>query len=144
MPNHHPPKPEPRSAREILLGAQKERDWERQVTEWARRGGWHGIHVFRSSHPSPGGGGYSIYQGVHDGRNADHDDRKGVPDWLLVHPERKILLLPELKKESGRVSDDQERWHTMLRWIEHVAAPIWYPHDADEVRTILLGHGGPV
>lgn len=138
-----PGQPDGRTAREVLLAAQSERDWERQVTEWARRGGWHGIHVYRTAVRSErSGGGYSIYQGVHDGRNADHDDRKGVPDWLLVHPERKILLLPELKTVQGRVSPDQERWHTLLRWIDTVASPIWRPDHADDVRHILLG-GSP-
>lgn len=128
------------TGRAVLLGAQSEADWQRQVLEWARRGGWHGYHVYRSSLPSRDGqGGYSVYSGIHDGRNADHDDRKGILDLHLIHPSRGILLMPELKSTTGRVSSDQERWLAWLEEVREVHAEVWRPQDFERVRRLLTG-----
>lgn len=130
------------SGRDMLLAKQSEQSWLEHVMRLADRGGWHGYHVPRSSIREASGRVHGVYYGIHYGAPAaDHDDRKGIPDLLLVQPERHILLMPELKAHGGRVDDDQKRWNGWLAQVEHVAAPIWFPTDEATVRDMLLGTG---
>ncbi len=121
--------------RDRVLANTSERDFQDHVFTLAARGGFHGLH-FRVSHGS--------LEGLHGlnrafPRGADHDDASGIPDLLLVQPERGLLLLPELKASRGMVSDDQRRWLDWLADVVDVEAPVWRPADEDAIRKILLG-----
>jgi hypothetical protein len=121
--------------RKVLLSTTLEEQWQDWVMDQAALGGWHGAHI-RVSHRS--------LEGLHGKRRAfprgaDHDDAFGIPDLVLVQPERKILLLPELKTMSGRLSGGQELWLKWLAQVMYVQSPVWRPQDEGEVRAMLRG-----
>lgn len=120
------------SGRDDLMRTIAERDWQATVLQWARQGGFCAYHVRRSD---------SVSQGAHHPRRGDdHDDARGVPDLLLAHPVRQLVLFVELKRESGRLTPDQERWLDTLEWAGCEAA-VWKPSDHLVVRARLLGEG---
>lgn len=124
------------SGRELLLSHSAEQPWQAYVMRLAGQGGWHGFHISISHH---------TLEGVHAKhfkfpRNADHNDAEGIPDLLLVQPDRGILLMPELKRgRGGRLSPGQVAWNGWLSHVETFAAPVWRPSDEPEVRAALLG-----
>lgn len=123
------------TGRDRVLASTDERTFQEHLFNLAARGGWHGIHI-RVSH--------GTLEGLHSlnrafPRGADHDDTWGVPDLLLVHPERGLLLLPELKAMTGRLARDQRSWQNWLSDLDDVAAPVWRPADEDAMRALLLG-----
>lgn len=125
----------PLAGRDRVLASTSESEFQEHVFSLAARGGWHGVHI-RVSH--------GTLEGLHGlkrafPRAAHHDDAWGVPDLLLVHPERRSLLLPELKPVDGIVSDHQQRWLHWLADIVEVEAPLWRPTDETTMRTMLLG-----
>jgi hypothetical protein len=110
-----------------------ERAFLEHVMTLAALHGWHGIHIIRSR---------DVMEGVHSlarrfPRGAEHDDAHGFPDLLLVHPARRQLLLVELKRSSGRLTVDQQRW---LRWAADLGscrAYCWRPEDEREIQHVL-------
>lgn len=52
----------------------------------------------------------------------------GWPDLALAHPTRCLLLLAEIKTETGRVKPEQEQW---LNWLNAagIDARLWRPSD---------------
>lgn len=121
------------TGRELLLSRLSEDEWSDQVASWARRGGWCGVHIRRSLTTARG---FSVLAGVHTLRNSDHDDGRGLPDWLFARPGAP-LLLPELKTVSGRVSKDQQRWIALLATTTGPQVGVWRPTDEDAVREAL-------
>jgi VRR-NUC domain-containing protein len=95
--------------------------------------GWHGVHIIHS---------HGNIESLHSlkrrfPRAADHEDASGLPDLLLVHPGRGLLLLVELKTERGRVRPGQARW---LLWVGRgpsVMSTVWRPQDEAEIRRVL-------
>lgn len=121
--------------RQALLDRSPEHAFQEHIFTLAARGGFHGAHI-RLSH--------GTLEGLHGPRRefprgADHDDAWGIPDLILVHPERGVLLLPELKTARGVVSPDQQRWLGWLSDVVEVQAPVWRPAMEDEIRELLLG-----
>jgi hypothetical protein len=60
-----------------------------------------------------------------------HDSRRsaaGYPDLHLVHPQRGISLLRELKTEKGRLTPDQQQWLHALTAAGQDAG-VWRPMD---------------
>lgn len=62
----------------------------------------------------------------------------GYPDISLVHPQRGIIALAELKTQRGNVTDAQ--WH----WLNAIAraggrAYLWRPADMDGIADWLCG-----
>jgi hypothetical protein len=119
-----------------VLARSLERDWQRHVMNKAAMEGWHGFHirVSKGTLDSVHYDGAGVYP-----RRSDHDDAVGIPDLFLVHPERGQLLLPELKRTSGRVSVAQERWIGWLDRITAVRSGVWRPGDERAVDALLLG-----
>ncbi len=122
------------AGRDLLLAHLSEVDWSAQVAEWARRGGWCGVHIRRSL--TTGQRGFSVLQGIHTLRNSDHDDGRGLPDWLFAR-RGSPLLTPELKTVVGHVDRDQERWLAVLGQATGVSAPVWRPDQEEEVKRVL-------
>jgi hypothetical protein len=114
-----------------------EERWQDAVWNWAGLGGWHGLHIRRSS---------GVLEGLHSKgrafpRRGDHDDAYGWPDLALVHVERGLLCLPELKSATGAMRDGQVRWHRWLSAVRSVDAPIWRPQNESQVVAYLLAKG---
>jgi len=101
---------------EPLLDQQSESDWQQQVLEWARRGGFRAYHTRDSRRSSA-----------------------GFPDLVLVHPGRHLLLFAELKRNTGLLTTAQLEWLGSLSTVEHVGVEIWRPHDWQRVKAVLLG-----
>jgi VRR-NUC domain len=60
--------------------------------------------------------------------------KAGFPDLIAVRGTRMVYI--ELKTMTGKVSPDQERWHTALRRAG-AEVYVWRPCDVNEARDIL-------
>ena len=68
-------------------------------------------------------------------------DGKGWPDLTLLHPERGLVVLAEVKLVAGRLSPDQKRWAERLSQLSSNAASVeyalWRPEAAGEIGRLL-------
>lgn len=95
-----------------------ERDWQSKVVRIAILNGW------RYYHPP-------------DNKPVNGRIQKvvsGFPDLTLVR-DRKIIFV-ELKRETGKLSDEQVVWLDELRKCG-IACYVWRPSDIDEVVSTL-------
>lgn len=90
-------------ARKLLDAAVPERDLQRQVIDLAELRGWRCYHTFDSRRSAP-----------------------GFPDVMAVRGSR--LLAVELKRESGRVTAEQQAWLDALA-LAGVEVHTWRPSD---------------
>lgn len=60
----------------------------------------------------------------------------GFPDLVLVHPEKKICLVRELKAEKGRFRPMQQEWLAGLE-STGIDAGVWRPSDVVSQRVQL-------
>lgn len=97
-----------------------ERDFESQVADLAGLGGWLRYHTYNSRR-SPA----------------------GFPDDVLVHPQRKLIVFAELKKQDGVVTPEQKKWLRAIDEIAqvspHVHVDVWRPSMSSEIERLLLG-----
>ena len=111
-----------------------EADFQRQVLDLARLGGWRVAH-FRPAQTAKGW------------RTPVGADGAGFPDLVLTRPPE--LIFAELKAEKGRTTPEQEAWLGDLRVVAQcimlndedeipVQVYVWRPSDFDEVRRVLL------
>lgn len=75
--------------------------------------------------------------------NSQHSPA-GFPDVVLLSRRQERLLFVELKRESGRVTTQQEFWIGDLRALGHEAA-VWRPRHwfDDSIRRALQGERLP-
>lgn len=73
-----------------------------------------------------------------DSRQSD----PGYPDLSMFHRGQGRALFIELKKRTGRVSDDQRHWLTMISESGFEAA-VWRPADMPRIKAILRGQSIP-
>jgi hypothetical protein len=59
----------------------------------------------------------------------------GWPDLALCRPPR--LLLLELKREGGKLTEDQQRWLELLRQCPGVEVHCFRPADWDAIVKVL-------
>lgn len=121
--------------------AMTERDFQSQVLDLAHLRGW------ESFHPRPA-------RTLDSWRTAGTGSMaRGWPDLVLVRERDQRLMFVELKRDSGRLSADQERVLSVLRSITHVPggmseecacaeAPqvevvVWRPADWDAIERAL-------
>lgn len=75
-----------------------------------------------------------------------HDSRRsvaGFPDLVLVHPQKGWIIYRELKTETGRVSQAQWHWISMLRACRQ-DVDVWRPSgllDGSILRDLSAGLG---
>lgn len=93
-------------------GEVTEREWGRTVTEAAKVCGWAVYHTWLSVRSEP-----------------------GWPDLVLVRPPR--LVVAELKREKGKLTERQGYWLDLLRACPGIEAYVWRPSDWDEVQRVL-------
>ena len=55
----------------------------------------------------------------------------GFPDVVLIHPKKKRLIVAELKNETGKASEDQEKWLEAWRLIPCAEVFLLRPKDFD-------------
>lgn len=60
--------------------------------------------------------------------------RAGFPDLVAVRGRRTVYI--ELKRETGRVTADQQRWHDALRRAGNEVY-VWRPSDVNDAKDIL-------
>lgn len=60
---------------------------------------------------------------------------RGWPDLTLCRPPR--LVLAELKTETGKTSEEQDRWLGMLGAVPGIETYLWRPSDFDEIVKLL-------
>ena len=87
-----------------------EREWQAQVVDAARLMGWRVYHT--------------------------HDSRRSEPGWPDLALVRDRLVMAELKTDTGRVSNDQQKWLALLT-AAGVETYLWRPSDFDEVLAVL-------
>jgi hypothetical protein len=107
-----------------------EKDFTRLVLDLALANGWlrahfRGVRVLKRN-------GETFWQTPVDG------DGKGFLDLLLIHPERKLLCVAELKIPPNKLTPEQEDWK--LAW-EAVGVPayVWTPAMWVEIVATLEG-----
>jgi hypothetical protein len=117
-------------ARQILDLNTSEKDFQAQIVELAQRTGWKVFHPY-------------------DMRRSAH----GYPDLTMVHPERKLVIWAELKRENGKTTEAQDEWIQALmhatssggtdeegaRKIAVADVFVWRPSDWDRIERILRG-----
>lgn len=67
-----------------------------------------------------------------------HDSRRsaaGFPDVVMVRPP--VVLVVELKSDSGRLRPEQEVWLEVLKSCPGVEARLWRPDDWPEIERTL-------
>lgn len=101
-----------------------ERDWSRHVLALATRGGW------------------QLRYHTHDSRHNSHGTVPGFPDWLFAHERKRVMLVAELKGDTGHgvkgATTEQDRWLMMFA-LAGIPAYVWTPADEAEVVDVLLG-----
>ena len=94
------------------LPALTEREFQRQVMDLAGIFGWTVYHPMLSKW-----------------------SERGWPDLAMVRPPR--LVFAELKRESGKTSEHQDRWLGLLHACPGVETYLWRPSDLDAIASIL-------
>jgi hypothetical protein len=104
-----------------------EKEWQKMVTETADWFGW----IYYHSRPAltQAGKWATPLQGL-----------AGFPDLVLVHKTRG-LVFAELKSQTGRLSDKQERWIDLLTY-SGAEAHVWRPTDWPAVLRRLRNNPG--
>jgi hypothetical protein len=105
-----------------------EAQWQQQVIDLAKLGGWRSYHTFDSRRSAP-----------------------GFPDLVLLRPPE--LVFVEVKAEKGKTTPEQDAWLEDLGVVAQcillsqdslagdeipVQVYVWRPSDFDEVRRVLL------
>jgi hypothetical protein len=106
------------TARRQLDLAMTEAQWQRTITDLAETLGWLVYHTYDSRRSEP-----------------------GFPDLVLVRAGDRVVFA-EIKRETGRLTDDQAQWWWAL---ERAGAEIyvWRPSDWPQVEQTLTRRGGP-
>lgn len=100
-----------------------EQDFSSQVEDLLKMFGWRYTH-FRPAYTSKG------YRTPLTGH-------KGFPDYCCVRNNR--LLFLELKSETGKLSDEQAEWITILGQVVGIEVGVYRPSDFEEVLALLEG-----
>tara|TARA_R110002110_G_scaffold148645_2_gene339757 strand:+ start:939 stop:1304 length:366 start_codon:yes stop_codon:yes gene_type:complete len=109
------------------IGAITEAELQATILDMAQTFGWRCHHEYDSRIAPRGRGSRTMTD-------------KGYPDLTLVRGDK--LLYVEVKKESGKVSRDQELWLAALRACG-VRAEVWRPSDLDNgTIEVILKEGG--
>ena len=90
---------------------QSEASFQKQVIVWAEQRGWFAYHVY--------------------------DSRRcvaGFPDLVLVR--RPHVIFAELKRQDGKVSEDQQAWLDELKACGQIAV-VWRPSDWQAIAEAL-------
>lgn len=94
-----------------VLAALTEAEWQEWVENLATLRDWKHYHT-------------------HNSRRSD----EGFPDLVLARGSK--LIVAELKKEGGKVSEAQREWLQAFA-LTGVDAYTWWPHDIEEVEEVL-------
>lgn len=109
------------TARAALYDPVNERDFQNQVIELATLCGWR-VQAFRAARTK-------------DGWRTPLQGHRGGPDLLLV---RERVLFRELKRDSGRLTEEQEAWGAALQAAGADWA-VWRPREWPRIEDALRG-----
>jgi len=92
-----------------------EREWQSQVLDLAKMGGWSYYHTYDSRKSNP-----------------------GWPDLTLWHPRRRLVIFRELKAETGKLRPGQK---IVIDELTEAGADVgvWRPSDLPDVQRLLVG-----
>ena len=94
-----------------------EKVFQRHVVALAERGGWEAFHVYDSRRSAA-----------------------GFPDLVLVRPP--VLILAELKTDTGRTTPAQDEWLELLGRVPGVRVRLWRPALWAAIAAELTEGGG--
>ena len=100
--------------RAVLDAALSEQAFQQQIIDLALVKGWYVYHTYDSRRSNP-----------------------GWPDLALVHPGKKLLLFLEVKTQTGRVTQPQQRMIDTLAKVRLTTAHIVRPSDWELVEKSL-------
>jgi VRR-NUC domain-containing protein len=109
-------------ARRVLERAETEEGFQAKVVDLAGRQGWL-VHAERQARTDRGW------------RTAIQGDA-GWPDLVLLRDG--VMLVVELKSESGKVRPEQQAWLAELAMVPGLVVRTWRPSDWPEVESALL------
>lgn len=89
----------------------KEKEFQQSIIDLAKATGWYVYHTYDSRRCTP-----------------------GFPDLVLIKPP--TLLFREIKTETGRLTDAQKKWLSMLD-ESGLNASIWRPTNWPEIEETL-------
>ena len=89
-----------------------EKQFQKYVLELARLTGWKYYHT-------------------HNSRRSPH----GFPDLVLVRPGHQVIFA-ELKSETGKTSEEQDKWLELLR-SAGARVYLWRPEDLEKIPELL-------
>lgn len=96
------------TAREALLWAETEADFQTWVVDYARRHGWLVAHL----------------------RDSRGQDAVGLPDLIMAR--RGLVILAELKSMAGKVDEKKQG-----PWLEASGSHLWRPSDRARIEAML-------
>lgn len=105
-----------------------EAEWQRQVIQMARAFGWLVAH-FRPGLNQRG-----------RWMTAVAGDGVGFPDLVLVHEQTGDTIFAELKRDTGKLRPEQERWCRAIQAGGSSRFVVWRPRDFEAVRERLMRH----
>lgn len=114
------------STKEVMEHLESEKSFQQKVIDYARLRGWMVAH-FRPAQTAKGW------------RTPVSADGAGFPDLALVR--RGILIVAELKSETGKLSKHQEDWMVEFLRASAYSQQLWYyvwkPSDWESIERIL-------
>lgn len=105
-----------------------EAQWQAQVIQIAHAFGWIVAH-FRPGLNQRG-----------RWMTAVSGDGVGFPDLVLVHERTGDLIFVELKRDTGKLRPEQERWGAAINAGGSSRFHVWRPRDFEAVRARLMVH----
>lgn len=96
------------TAREALLNAESEADFQSWVVDYARLRGWLVAHA----------------------RDSRRQDLRGLPDLIMAR--NGLVILAEIKSMAGKVRKAQEPW------LAASGSHLWRPSDRAKIEAMLF------
>ena len=110
-----------------ILRAIPEADWQSTVIAHAHMRGWK-VYATKQSGKTLADGTYvTIIEA----------DGKGFPDLVAVHPERRLLIFIENKRETEHPTPEQDAWGDWLAAVPGVRCWVLRPSDADDLDQVF-------
>jgi hypothetical protein len=107
---------------------QREREFQRQVMDYARLNGWEVRHIHDSRR--------EVVDRKRGRLLVGDADAAGLPDLIMVRPP--VVLFAELKRRRGKASDAQVFFLGLLAGCgPNVRVKLWRPGDWSDIETTL-------
>lgn len=112
--------------RQQILRSIPEKDFEKQVLDYAKLQGWKSVHIPKVLAVDP-------KTNLTVWRTPIKADGKGFPDWIFV---RERVIFAELKTENGKLSPEQVEWYQVLENAKQEVY-VWRPSHIDQIMKVM-------